>query len=779
MPDYTIALLGNPNCGKTTLFNALTGANQYVGNWPGVTVDRKEGNYHYGQRTVKVVDLPGIYAIDPEDSNNSVDEAIARDYLLSGRAQVVVNIVDASNLERNLYLTTQILEMGLPMVVALNMVDAAQERGILINSPMMAEHLGCPVVPMVAAREQGVAELQSSLDALLDAPYSPTAQVVYPSIIEAALTTLMPSMAMTETLPYSLDRWTALKLLEYDNATAPRVATDLLRQVAEQRHRIHQVLGEDIDIVVADSRYSYAHRLVNEAAIRSREVSATRSDRIDQVVLNRWLGIPIFLGVMYLLFMFAINVGSAFIDFFDILFGAIFVGGLGRFLAVTGVPDILRVVLADGMGGGIQTVATFIPVIGCLFLFMAFLEDSGYMARAAFVMDRFMRFVGLPGKSFVPMLVGFGCNVPAIMATRTLESRRDRILTIMMNPFMSCGARLPVYVLFAAAFFPKSGQNIVFALYLVGMGMAIVTGLAMKHTLLKGKSVPFVMELPSYHLPTLKGILIRTWERLKSFIIDAGRIIVIMVMVLSLLNSIGTDGSIGNEDSQNSVLSAMGQTVTPALAPMGISQENWPATVGIFTGVFAKEAIVGTLDSLYTQLGQAEAAAAGIALEGENFNLVGSIHEAFASIPNNLASLADSLLDPLGLSVGDLSNAETAAAEQAVAYSTFGQMAQRFDGRIGAFAYLLFVLMYLPCVAAMGAIYRETNAGWTAFVGLWTTNLAYWSAVMFYQVATLPQHPSSSIAWIAGLVAVAVAVIAILRYCRPNQRKRRLSLEGN
>jgi ferrous iron transport protein B len=441
-------------------------------------------------------------------------------------------------------------------------------------------------------------------------------------------------------------------------------------------------------------------------------------------------------------------------------------------------PDLVTVVLADGMGGGIQTVATFIPVIACLFLFMAFLEDSGYMARAAFVMDRFMRFVGLPGKSFVPMLVGFGCNVPAIMATRTLESRRDRILTILMNPFMSCGARLPVYALFAAAFFPRAGQNVVFLLYLIGMGMAIVTGLIMKHTLLKGEAAPFVMELPTYHLPTLKGVLIRTWERLKAFILRAGRVIVVMVMVLSLLNSIGTDGSIGNEDSENSVLSSASQIITPVFAPMGISQDNWPATVGVFTGIFAKEAVVGTLDSLYTQLGQNEAVAAGVELEAEGFDFFGNISEAFATIPANLAALGGTLLDPLGLSVGDVSNLATAAEEQAVAYTTFGQMALRFDGRVAAFAYLLFVLMYFPCVAAMGAVYRETNAGWTAFVGIWTTGLAYWSAVMFYQVMTFSTHPGRSTAWIMGLILVALGAIAAMRYSRPARKRRSLRWEG-
>ena len=777
MSHNTIALVGNPNCGKTTLFNDLTGANQQVGNWPGVTVDRKEGRYRYGEKTVTVVDLPGIYAIDAEEDGSSIDEAIARDYLLSGEAQVVVDIVDASNLERNLYLTTQILEMGVPLVVALNMTDVAEDQGIRVNPQLLAERLGCPVVAMVASRNEGIEDLQRIVDEMLVAPELPTAQVVYPSLIEEALTALTPAIAAAH--PTARDRWTALKLLEYDDASASNVTPEILQQVSEQRHRIHQVLGEDIDIAVADSRYGYAHRLVNTVATRPREVSLTTSDKIDQVVLNRWLGIPIFLVVMYLLFMFAINVGGAFIDFFDILFGTIFVDGFGVVLAAIGLPDLVQVVLANGMGGGIQTVATFIPVIGCLFLFMAFLEDSGYMARAAFVMDRFMRFVGLPGKSFVPMLVGFGCNVPAIMATRTLESRRDRILTILMNPFMSCGARLPVYALFAAAFFPRAGQNIVFLLYLIGMAMAVVTGLIMKHTLLKGQAAPFVMELPTYHLPTFKGVLIRTWERLKSFIVRAGKVIVVMVMVLSVLNSIGTDGSIGNEDSDNSLLSSVSQSITPVFAPMGVAQENWPATVGIFTGVFAKEAVVGTLDSLYGALGDDAAIAAGEDLEAAGFDFFGSIGEAFATIPANLAGLPGTLLDPLGLSVGDVSELETAAEEQEVAFTTFGQMALRFDTRAAAFAYLLFVLMYFPCVAAMGAVYRETNAGWTAFVGFWTTGLAYWSAVMFYQVMTFAQHPASSTAWIGGLLAIAIASFICMRYSRPARKRRSLLLEGH
>ncbi|MEB3356746.1 MAG: nucleoside recognition domain-containing protein, partial [Synechococcales bacterium] len=301
----------------------------------------------------------------------------------------------------------------------------------------------------------------------------------------------------------------------------------------------------------------------------------------------------------------------------------------------------------------------------------------------------------------------------------------------------------------------------------------------MKYTLLKGEAAPFVMELPTYHLPTVKGVLLRTWERLKAFILRAGKVIVVMVMVLSLLNTIGTDGSIGNEDSDNSILSSVSQTITPVFAPMGIQQENWPATVGIFTGVFAKEAVVGTLDSLYGQLGEDEAIAAGVDVEADEFNFFGNIGEAFATIPANLAELSGTFLDPLGLSVGDVSNLETAADEQAVAFTTFGQMAQRFDGRVGAFAYLLFVLMYFPCVAAMGAVYRETNAGWTAFVGLWTTGLAYWSATFYYQAMTFARHPATSAAWIGGLAIALVVSIALMRFSRPARRRRSLLMESH
>jgi len=478
---------------------------------------------------------------------------------------------------------------------------------------------------------------------------------------------------------------------------------------------------------------------------------------------------------MYLMFIWTINLGGAFIDFFDIFFGTIFVDGFGALLGAVGSPEWLTTVLAGGIGGGIQTMATFIPPIGFMFIALSFLEDSGYMARAAFVMDRFMRFIGLPGKSFIPMLVGFGCNVPAIMATRTLESQRDRILTIMMNPFMSCGARLPVYALFAAAFFPAGGQNMVFSLYLIGIGFAVLTGLLLKNTLLKGEVTPFVMELPPYHMPTVKGVLLRAWERLKSFMFRAGRLLMPVFVILSLLNSMGTDGTFGNENSDKSVLSKIGKGISPVFAPMGITEENWPATVGIFTGIFAKEAVVGTLDSIYTQIGMAETSESGA--EEESFDFWGGIKEAFATIPANLMDLGGALLDPLGISVGDVSSVETAAEELEVSTGTFGAMVRLFDGRIGAFAYLLFILLYFPCVAAIAAVYRETNLSWTVFAGAWTTILAYAAATGFYQAATFARHPVGSLAWLAGEALFFAAVIVLLRQIGRKETRLGLAVE--
>lgn len=768
MTQATIGLVGNPNCGKTTLFNALTGANQRVGNWPGVTVERKEGRYRAHGRLVTVVDLPGVYSVDAEDTTTGLDELVARDYLLLNEADVIVNIVDASNLERNLYLTTQILEMGVPMIIALNMMDLAEERKIRIDAQLLSKRLGCPVISLCAHTGKGVPQLKESVHQALTYPTIPSTYVAYPPVIEEALDELIPSLQTGAIANPAHVRWFALNLLQYDDRHLTNLGQNTLRRIAEHRHRIHQTLGEDTDLLIADSRYTWIRQVIQGVAERTNQVGQTISDRIDRVVLSRVLGLPIFLIVMYLMFLVSINVGGAFIDFFDIGMGTIFVGGTAHLLEQIHAPGWLIGLLADGVGGGLQTTATFIPQIGLLFIFLAILEDSGYLARAAFVMDRLMRFIGLAGKSFVPMMVGFGCNIPGIMATRTLENRRDRLMTILMNPFMSCGARLPVYALFCAAFFPTNGQNIVFMLYILGILAAVFTGIVMKRTLFRGDAAPFVMELPPYHVPTIKGVLIRVWDRLKAFITKAGRMIVVMVLVLGLINSVGVDGSFGKQDNQDSILSAFSRTITPVFTPMGIQQENWPATVGLMTGVFAKEVMVGTMDSLYTQLAEQASVASD---DAEPFDFWGGIREAFSSIPANLADLTNQVLDPIGLGIlSSTGDQQTAAEEQEIHYTTFGQMATRFGSTTAAIAFLLFVLLYFPCISATAAVYRETNLGWTVFVGAWTTGLAYWVAVFYYQLMTFNQHPGSTIAWLVGLALMMVATLTGLKWFSDRHR---------
>lgn len=760
MEPVRIGIVGNPNCGKSTLFNILTGAKQRVGNWPGVTVDRKTGSCHFQGQDIEVVDTPGIYSL----AASSLDEKITRDFVLSREAELIVNIVDASNIERNLYLTTQLLEMKAPLIIALNMMDMAKEKQLVIDVKALEERLGCPVVPMTASENKGIEELKTLILATAGTrEIASIAKLVYPAAIQEARA-IVAAAVHEACLLRGLDAdWLALKLLENDTEAKQYVpiGPKILGTVSQLQEQIEESEDEEADILIASARYNFISWLLQGVLEKKGHLSETLSDRIDRLVLSRVLGIPIFLAAMYVMFMFTINLGGAFIDFFDQFAGAIFVDGFSALLEMAGAPEWLILILAKGAGGGIQTMATFIPPIGFMFLFLSFLEDSGYMARAAFVMDRFMRFIGLPGKAFVPMLVGFGCNVPAIMATRTLDNERDRILTIMMNPFMSCGARFPVYALFAVVFFSAGGQNMVFLLYLIGIAFAVLTGLILKNTLLKGEITPFVMEMPPYHLPTVRSVLLRAYDRLKSFLFRAGRVLIPVIMVLTILNTVGMDGSYNNEDSENSILASMSKTITPVFAPMGISEENWPATVGIFTGIFAKEAVVGTLDSLYTAMDEREAAGAE-GVEEEAFNFAEAIKESFATIPANLKDMVGTFTDPLGISLGETADRTAAAEEQEVNLGTLDSMSRLFGSQSAAFAYLLFILLYFPCSAAIAAVYRETNLAWTAFVGFWTTFLAYLASTAFYQTANFSAHPEYSAVVIGADLCAFVVVVLIM-----------------
>ena len=751
---FTVGVVGNPNCGKTTLFNTLTGSRHQVGNWPGVTVEKKMGRYQYQDLEITLVDLPGTYSLESEDDSVSLDEKIARDYVAAREADLIINIVDGSNIERNLYLSSQLFEMRVPMIMVLNMMDAVQRQGVVIDHKLLAEQLACPVVPVSAASGKGISELLAIINQACKDKPTPKLDVLYHPAIESAVSKLM-----TEINPENSNaRWLALRLIENDTLALQLCPTSILDNLENIRLDIEESAGEEIDILAADARYGLVNELVSTCVHKQNQVSKNTTERIDNIVLNRYLGIPIFLLVMYSMFMFTINIGNIFVDFFDQLVGAILVDGLAAGLHQLSWPEWLVVLMSQGFGGGIQVVATFIPIVGFLFVFLSILEDSGYMSRAAFVMDRFMCMIGLPGKSFVPMIIGFGCNVPAIIATRTLENPRDRILTNLMNPFMSCGARLPVYALFAAAFFPVGGQNLVFGLYLFGILVAVLTGLIMRYTLFRGNAAPFLMELPNYHWPSIQGIYSKTWERLKGFIVNAGKVIVPMVLFLNILNSWGVDGSFGKENSQQSVLSEIGRQLTPLFHPMGIQHDNWPATVGIFTGVLAKEAVVGTLDALYSQM----AANSNEDLPVE-FNLRDALQSACQSVPEHIKELADRLLDPLGMNLGDLSDTANTAEKQKVKLDTYAVMQAQFDGAEGAFAYLLFILLYTPCVAATAAIYRETTPGWAVFIVCWTTGIAYLTATNYYQFTHLANHPSYSITWLMMSALVMTVVIFLLR----------------
>ena len=647
---FTIAIAGNPNCGKTALFNALTGARQSVGNWPGVTVEKKEGFFEIGDQHIRVVDLPGTYALFA----NAEDERAAVDYLLTREADLIINIIDASNIERNLFLTTQLVDMQIPMVIAANMIDISEKRGLHLDLDILAERFGVPVIPLSAVNERSITNFISHMAHVIAGKKMKPKAIDYGENVEKAIEYLKPKVEPVAKLLDTDSRWVSLMYLGNEKSYADKFAE---AKVQINKAEVTQILGEESEFAMADSRYSMAHEIASKTILSSR-TKRTWSDKLDSVLLNRWASLPIFLLVMYLVFWVAVTIGSAFIDFFDVLFGAIFVDGLGYLLTdVLHAPGFVSAILADGIGAGIQTVSTFIPVIFFMFLCLSFLEDSGYMARAAFVADRFMRFLGLPGRAFVPMMVGFGCGVPGIMGSRVLESKRERFLTIFLVPFMSCGARLPVYALFAAAFFGTQAGTVVFALYLAGVLFAIVYGLVLRRSLFVGEASNFVMELPPYHLPKFKSLMIHSWLRLRDYVIRAGKVITIAVAILGFLNSFGfveklyteingekteivkseegyamvqdekevplpegvvideskvqteSEFTAGNGDSENSLLSAIGKAITPIFEPFGVESNNWPASVSLFTGLLAKEAVIGTMNSLYSMAGPGDAAA--------------------------------------------------------------------------------------------------------------------------------------------------------------------------
>jgi ferrous iron transport protein B len=729
--QITVALVGHPNCGKTTLFNALTGARQYVGNWPGVTVEGVRGAFVFGDVRIEVVDLPGTYTLT---TPRSLDEQVTADAVANGGFDLVVNVVDGPSIERSLFLTAQVLESqgggGAPVLIVANRMDRAAKDGPSLDRAALSRTLGSPVVEASAARGDGIDALRQ---AMVDtAGTAPPAFPAYPPAILDRLDALAREAG-------DGSRWTVLRHLEArgDDTSEPAAAAESAALGAARHALVAAAIAAGVH------RQARPHRTV--------------TDRLDTLALHPWGGVPVFLGAMYLMFLWTIHMGGAFVDAFDGVFGAVLVDGLGGALTAAGLPAWVVVVIADGLGRGVRTIATFIPIIACLYLFLSILEESGYMARAAVVMDRFMRGIGLPGKAFVPLIVGLGCNVPAVMAARTLESEDDRKATIAMTPFMSCGARLPVYALFVAAFFPDNGQNLVFLLYLLGIAVAVLTGFVLKRTLFGGRATPLLVELPSYQAPRAASVLRRTGDRVASFVLDAGKVIVPVVMVLSVLNAVTTDGRIARGESADSVLAAIGKAMTPLFAPIGIAEDNWPATVGLFTGLFAKEAVVGTLDALYSAQAGAEETAAAPPPLGT------ALRTALATIPANLGGLAGAVLDPLGIDIGDVGSVDAAAERQGVDVATFGALKRNFEGGASAFAYLVFVLLYAPCVATVAAIRRESGGAWTAFTLAWSTGMGFAVATLVYQGLTFAAHPARSALSIAVVGLAFAAAVRVLR----------------
>lgn len=749
MKALTIGLIGNPNSGKTTLFNQLTGSRQRVGNWAGVTVERKEGQFATADHQITLVDLPGTYSLTTISEQTSLDEQIACHYILSGDADLMINVVDASNLERNLYLTLQLLELGVPCIVALNMLDIAKIQNINIDIPALSARLGCPVVALISTRASGIKELKAAIDELPQV--TALERVKYHPVLQQEVDVLAAEMPQDMALQQR--RWLALQILEGDiySQTHAGNAQALLPQV---KARLVEQKLEDPALLIADARYQSIASLCADVSNSHLTAPNKLTQVLDRVILNRFLGVPIFLLVMYLMFVLAINIGGALQPIFDIGSAAIFIQGMQWVGFTLHFPQWLTIFLAQGVGGGINTVLPLVPQIGMMYLFLSFLEDSGYMARAAFVMDRLMQSLGLPGKSFVPLIVGFGCNVPSIMGARTLDAPRERLITVMMAPFMSCGARLAIFAVFSAAFFGQSGASIVFSLYLLGIVVAILTGLLLKYTIMRGEASPFVMELPVYHVPHLKSLLLQTWQRLKGFVLCAGKVIVIASIFIGALNSFSFSGQ-AVDNINDSALASVSKVLTPVLAPMGVHSDNWQATVGLVTGAMAKEVVVGTLNTLYTaeHIHNEEFDAASFNLFDE---LGGAVQETWQGLKDTFSISV--LSNPIEASKGD--------GEMGV--SSMGVMSTKFGTAISAYSYLIFVLLYVPCVSVMGAIARETSRSWMTFSIFWGLNVAYSLATLFYQVATFSNHPAYS----AGVIFIVLLFNAIVLTCLRKARSR-------
>ncbi|NQS99708.1 MAG: ferrous iron transport protein B, partial [Candidatus Omnitrophica bacterium] len=596
----TIALAGNPNSGKTTIFNNLTGARQHVGNYPGVTVEKKEGNLKYRDYQIDVVDLPGTYSL----TAHSLDELVARNFIIETKPDVVIDIIDASNLERNLYLATQLIELSVPLVLAFNMTDLANQQGFLIDREKLSVLLGTPIVLTVATKGQGMDQLLDQAIKVAEGKTELKGTLVrYGQEVQEELTKLEDILIKDQNLsPRHSSRWLAVKLLENDNEVTKQAeqspyASEILSQQIKSIQHLKKIFADQPEAIIADRRYGFISGACSEAIQRTIDVRHSTSDKIDEIIVNKILGLPIFLGLMWLVFKFTFTLSAPFMNLIEKL-----QAWLGNSLsAILPESSLIQSLVVEGIVGGVGSVLVFVPVIFLLFLALSALEDSGYMARAAFIMDRLMHRIGLHGRSFIPMLLGFGCNMPAIMATRTIEDRRDRLVTILIIPFMSCGARLPVYTLLIGAFFSETvSGNVLFSLYLLGIMVAIIMARLFRKYLFRGEAAPFVMELPPYRLPTIKGLLIHMWQRGVIYLKKAGTVIFagsVLVWALSTFPLNQDQSESPAQRLEKSYAGRLGKAVAPVFKPLGF--DDWKLSVGLVEGLVAKEIVVSALGTLH------------------------------------------------------------------------------------------------------------------------------------------------------------------------------------
>ena len=676
---YKVALAGNPNCGKTTLFNEITGSKQHVGNWAGVTVEKKEGQYKKN-KDVQIIDLPGIYSLSPY----SAEEVVARNYIINDKPDVLINIIDGTNIERNMYLTLQIIETGIPTVIALNMMDEVESSGTKIDCERLSKELGVKVVPIVARSNKGIKELMDATVEVAKSAERPKVLGVYSDEITGYIEELKDKISDSDEY---IKTWKAIKVLEEDSIITEGLKEIEISKVGEVLERANKAFNGDAEAEVADQRYKFISKVVNKSVTKNKLKGGSRtettSDKIDRVLTNRILAIPIFAIGMYL--MFAITFGESFIgigvkfqtlvvDFWD---GPL-TEAIMNFLTNAGAADWVLSLIGDGVLAGVGGVVSFLPQILILFLLMSFLEDSGYMARIAFVMDKLFRKFGLSGKSFIPLLMGFGCSVPALMASRTLDSEKDRKITMMITPFMSCGAKLPIYLMFASTLFVDNNQAlIVYSIYMLGIIIAVISALLLNKFLFKGEVSNFIMELPQYRIPTIRSVFIHAWEKVKGFAIKAGTIILASTILIWFLSSFNLSGP---AEMDESILASLGNGIKWIFAPLGFG--DWRASVGVVTGWIAKENIVSTFGVLF----------------GASDAVVEAAMEGSQGLPG-------------------ISEVFTKAA---------------------AFSYMTFNLLCMPCFAAVGAMKKEMGSWkWTAITIIFQMATAWFVSLIVYNIAKL------------------------------------------